>query len=118
MQFGAIFFAAVIGIAGVILASLSLLFWQARSPPDLRPDEKRLLSNWNVLHAKMEAGTRRLSARTRSRVLIAEKFPLRRRNVGQVSPKPAVRHREGGRSRGATPPPRQFYAGLCKTTRT
>ena len=62
MQFEcAIFFAAVIGIAGVILASLSLLFWQARSPPDLRPDEKRLLSNWNVLHAKMEAGTRRSS---------------------------------------------------------
>jgi uncharacterized BrkB/YihY/UPF0761 family membrane protein len=40
MQFScAIFLAAVIGIAGAILASLSLLFWQARSPRNLQPDE-------------------------------------------------------------------------------
>jgi hypothetical protein len=51
MQFScAIFLAAVIGIAGAILASLSLLFWQARSPRNLQPDEtqkaigKRFLS--------------------------------------------------------------------------
>jgi hypothetical protein len=50
MQFGcAIFLAAVIGIAGAILACLSLLFWSARSPRDLQPDEKRLSSNWRRL---------------------------------------------------------------------
>jgi hypothetical protein len=50
MQFScAIFLAAVIGIAGAILASLSLLFWQARSPRNLQPDETSLLSNWKRL---------------------------------------------------------------------
>jgi hypothetical protein len=43
MQFGcAIFLATVIGIAAAILACLSILFWHARSPRDLLPNEKLL----------------------------------------------------------------------------
>jgi hypothetical protein len=64
MQFGsAIFLAAVIGIAGAVLASLSLLFWRARSPRDRRPDEKLLLSNWKRMK-KAETSKANLSRNT------------------------------------------------------
>jgi hypothetical protein len=50
MQFGcAIYIATVIGVAGAILTSLTLLIWHAHAPHDLQPNEKRLLSDWKRL---------------------------------------------------------------------
>jgi hypothetical protein len=50
MQFGcAIYLATVVGVAGAILTSLTLLIWHARTPHDLQPNEKLLRSNWKRL---------------------------------------------------------------------
>jgi hypothetical protein len=44
MQFGcAIFLATVVGVAGAILVSLSLLFWHARTPRDLQRNKNATL---------------------------------------------------------------------------
>jgi hypothetical protein len=56
MQFGcAIYLATVVGIAGAILTSLSVLIWHARTPHDLQANEKLLLSNWKRLNKAKSA---------------------------------------------------------------
>jgi hypothetical protein len=42
----ALFITVVVGMACAIIAALSSLFWHS---PDLKPHEKRLLSNWKRL---------------------------------------------------------------------
>jgi hypothetical protein len=45
----ALFIVAVVGIACGIIAALSYLFWHTRTPRELEPHEKQLVSNWRRL---------------------------------------------------------------------